>query len=112
MQNIDDAIVQLKGLISFFEDYRKNGFTLAMTAATSVALEMDIEPIFPKKWKIQRKKQFDENTNDVVDTESSEDSFRANYFIIVVDVVIAALERDKLVKSSLLLSWSPTYITA
>ena len=47
--HIDVAIEQLKGLIFYFENYRENGFTSAMVIATSVALEMEIEPVFPKK---------------------------------------------------------------
>ena len=88
--HIDVSIEQLKGLISYFENYRENGFTSAMVIATSVALEMEIEPVFPKKRQIRRKKQFDENAHED-NTQSAEDSFRVNYFIVVLDVVIAAL---------------------
>ena len=47
--HIDVVIKQLKGLISYFENYRENEFTSAMVIATSVALEMEIEHFFPKK---------------------------------------------------------------
>ena len=47
--HIDVVIKQLKGLISYFENYRENEFTFTMIIATSVALEMEIEHFFPKK---------------------------------------------------------------
>ena len=47
--HIDVAIEQLKGLISYFENYRVNEFTSAMVIATSVALEIEIEPFFSQK---------------------------------------------------------------
>ena len=50
--HIDVAIEQLKELISYFENYRENEFTSAIVIATSVALEMEIEPVFPKKRQI------------------------------------------------------------
>ena len=78
-------------MISYFENYRENGFTSAMVIATSVALKMEIEPVFPKKWQIRRKKQFDENAHED-NTQFAKDSFRVNYFIIVVDVVIVVLK--------------------
>ena len=81
----------MKGLISYFKNYRENEFTSIMVIATSVALEMEIEPVFPKKWQIRRKKQFDENAHED-NTQFAKDSFRVNYFIVVVDVVIGALK--------------------
>ena len=38
------AIVQLKGLISYFEKYREDGFENAIVSAKEIAIEMDIEP--------------------------------------------------------------------
>ena len=46
---IDVAIEQLKGLISYFEKYRENGFTDAMIFAKNIAFDLEIEPIFVKK---------------------------------------------------------------
>ncbi|XP_021719554.1 uncharacterized protein LOC110687243 [Chenopodium quinoa] len=52
------------------------------------------EPTFPIKHRITRKRQFDENENDDNDEEiqSSEESFRVNYFLVVVDIAIASLK--------------------
>ncbi|KAK3226237.1 hypothetical protein Dsin_006099 [Dipteronia sinensis] len=88
---IDVAIVQLKGLISYFEKYRENGFTNAMIFAKSTALDMEIESIFVKKRQYRREKLFDESAHEDI-TQSPEESFRVNYFIVVVDVDIASLK--------------------
>ena len=53
--HIDAAIKQLKWLISFFENYRENGFTSTMVTVISVALEMEIEPVFPKNDKFEER---------------------------------------------------------
>ncbi|KAH9745621.1 TTF-type domain-containing protein [Citrus sinensis] len=41
---IDAAINQLKGLTSFFENYRENSFASAMISVKEIANEMEIEP--------------------------------------------------------------------
>ena len=52
---------------------------------------MEIEPIFREKRIIRRKKQFDENVNDVT-THSAEEYFRINYFLYIVDQDIYSIE--------------------
>ena len=48
--NIDVAIDHLKGLVSFFENYRENGFVSAMISAKELANGYEeIEPKFHKK---------------------------------------------------------------
>ncbi|KAL5582202.1 hypothetical protein UlMin_014644 [Ulmus minor] len=74
--HIDVAIDQLKGFLSFFENYRTNGFAYAMISAKEIANEME---------------QFDENVGD--DTiQSVEESFRIDYFIYMVDQVICSFK--------------------
>ena len=63
---IDEAIEQLKGLLSFFEQYRKNGLENALISTKEIAFEMDIELKFRKKHISRRKKQFDENVEDEI----------------------------------------------
>ena len=63
---IDEAIEQLKGLLSFFEKYRENGFENALISTKEIAFEMDIEPKFHEKRISRRKKQFDENVKDEI----------------------------------------------
>ena len=62
-----------------------------MIDAKNIAYDLEIEPIFVKKRQIRRKKQFDENAHEDV-TQSAEESFRVNYFIIVVDIAIGSLK--------------------
>ncbi|XP_026400238.1 zinc finger MYM-type protein 1-like [Papaver somniferum] len=44
--NLDDAVTKLKDLVSFFKDYRRNGFEGALEEAKILATSMNIEPIF------------------------------------------------------------------
>ena len=66
VMHIDFAIDQLKGLISFFKKYRKDGFTSAMISSKEIAIKMEIESIFHEKRIIRKKKQFNENANDEI----------------------------------------------
>ena len=53
---LEDAIVEVKWLISFFERYRENGFSDAMNVAKGIAAELEIDPVFPQKRVIRRKR--------------------------------------------------------
>ncbi|XP_070672535.1 uncharacterized protein [Malus domestica] len=46
---IDVAIEQVQGLIAYFEKYRETGFTEAMINAKKLAIEMEIDPVFPEQ---------------------------------------------------------------
>ncbi|KAG7982756.1 hypothetical protein I3843_04G069800 [Carya illinoinensis] len=59
--HIDVVIDQLKGLISYFQDYGENGFKSTMISSKVIAISMEIELVFREKQIIYRKKQFDEN---------------------------------------------------
>ena len=52
---------------------------------------MNMEPILSTKCCVFRKKQFDENDHDE-EMQSAEESFRVNYFLVVVDMAIASLK--------------------
>ncbi|XP_057770617.1 uncharacterized protein LOC130990394 [Salvia miltiorrhiza] len=88
---IDVAIVILKGLISYFEKYREDGFQSALTLAKELASKMEIDPIFPPKRMIRRKKQFDESCQEEIPL-SDEEYFRINYFLVIVDIAILSLK--------------------
>ncbi|XP_058740955.1 uncharacterized protein LOC131613289 [Vicia villosa] len=88
---IDVAIDQLKGLVSFFEKYRENGFENALISTKEIAIEMNIEPKFREKRIIRRKKQFDE----IIDNEvikSPEESFKTDYFLYIIDQAITSFQ--------------------
>ena len=53
---IDIALKNLEGLISFFDNYRENGFATAMIEAKTIAYDMGIESEFPKKYQSHGKK--------------------------------------------------------
>ncbi|XP_062099617.1 uncharacterized protein LOC133805448 [Humulus lupulus] len=89
--DIDKDIKDLNGLLSYFEDYRQNGFVVAMNSAKKIAIEMRIEPKFCEKRLIRRKKQFDENV-DVDIIKSAEESFRIDYFLYLIDQIICSLK--------------------
>ncbi|XP_047324967.1 zinc finger MYM-type protein 1-like [Impatiens glandulifera] len=58
--DIDVAIGQLKGLISFLQEFRESRFDQALVEAEHIASEMGIKPIFREKHIIRRKRQFDD----------------------------------------------------
>ncbi|KAF8044639.1 hypothetical protein N665_7371s0001 [Sinapis alba] len=95
--DIDDAIAQLKGLVSFFQKYRETGFQEAKAEASKIAVAMDIEPMFNKKNKrlIKKKTHFDEERDkgdDVCQVLSLEDDFRINYFIKMMDQALVSFQ--------------------
>ena len=84
-------IKKLEGVMLFFEIYRNEGFEFSMNIAKSLAFDMNIKPILPTKRCVFRKKQFDENDYDE-EIKSAEESFRVNYFLVVVDMKTASLK--------------------
>ncbi|KAM6558421.1 uncharacterized protein LOC115716398 [Cannabis sativa] len=90
---IDVAMDKIKELISFFERYRETGFYNALNSAKEIAIEMNIDPVFPQRRIIRRKKQFDENLNTPFVELSGEESFRINYFLYLIDQAIVSLTK-------------------
>lgn len=82
--DIDNALVQLKGLVSYLKNYRETGFQTAKAKAKPTAECMDIEPNFLAKKKsiINRKKHFDEDMENDDDFEnlSEEEKFQIDFF--------------------------------
>ncbi|KAK9697609.1 hypothetical protein RND81_08G048500 [Saponaria officinalis] len=95
--DIDDAITQLKGLVSFFHKYRETGFEEALIKAKNIAVAMDIEPIFhvKKKRLIKKRTHFDEETrqdNNESVVLNKEEKFRIDYFINIMDQALVSLQ--------------------
>ncbi|XP_050133090.1 uncharacterized protein LOC126609131 [Malus sylvestris] len=92
---IDVAIEQVQGLIAYFEKYRETGFAEAMINAKKLAIEMEIDPVFPKKRQVRRKRHFDENEGESSQPteQSAEESFRVHYFLYIIDQAIGSLKR-------------------
>ena len=90
--HLDVAIESLKGLVSFFEKYRENGFTSSMIDAKEIADEIKIEPAFQVKCRVVRKKHFDENPNTDREQQSAQENFRTDYFLVLVDMAISQLK--------------------
>ncbi|XP_052621592.1 uncharacterized protein LOC111891056 [Lactuca sativa] len=103
--HIRDALIELssscddakskseaESLVNAIESYDfLLGYAISIDNAKAIASDMEVEPIFPKKRQVTRKKQFDEiNCED--ELLSLEESFRIEYFIYIVDVAIASLE--------------------
>ncbi|KAL7618807.1 uncharacterized protein LOC111896889 [Lactuca sativa] len=53
----DNAITEINKLIGYFKDYRETGFSKAIVEAKEIAIEMSMDPIFPQKRLIERKKK-------------------------------------------------------
>ncbi|KAL7594457.1 hypothetical protein Lser_V15G30358 [Lactuca serriola] len=53
---------------------------------------MGIDPIFPQKRLIERKKRFDESSTTEEVSFTPEENFRVNYFLFIVDQAISSLE--------------------
>ncbi|XP_031116757.1 uncharacterized protein LOC116020421 [Ipomoea triloba] len=85
--NLVSKQLQTKDML--LDNYRENGFSSAMDIAKEIATELEIEPVFPQKRKIRRKRQFDESADDT--SLSPEESFRVHYFLYIVDQAIISL---------------------
>ena len=90
--SIDATLKHIEGVISYFKKYRDEGFTSSMDIAKNIASELNIEPIFPTKRQRKRKKHFDEQDDQDEEIQQSDvDSFRREYFLVMIDSAIASL---------------------
>ena len=88
---IDEAIEQLKGLLSFFEKYKENGFENALISSKEIDFGMNMEHNFCEKHIRRRKKQFYENVDNEI-VKSLQESFRIDYVLYIVDKAIITLQ--------------------
>lgn len=61
---IDATINQLQNVMTFFKKFRNEGFASSINIAKTIALEMGVEPTFPHRRNVTRKKQFDESDSE------------------------------------------------
>ncbi|XP_020257869.1 zinc finger MYM-type protein 1-like [Asparagus officinalis] len=92
---IDVAIELVNGLIVSFRKYRETGFAEAMITAKTLAADLEVDPVFPEKRQIFRKRYFDEvgAQSSELTQQSGEENFRVHYFLLLVDQIIGSLER-------------------
>jgi hypothetical protein len=108
---LDATLKQIKGVISYFEKYREEGFDASIETAKSIASSMGIEPKFPTKPQGKRKKHFGELNDDIEELQlSAIEDFKYSYFIVIVDHAIVSLttrfERLKKFEKKYLVSYS------
>ncbi|TYG73055.1 hypothetical protein ES288_D04G069300v1 [Gossypium darwinii] len=70
---IDTTIKQLEDVLPCFEKYRDEGFTSTMNIAKSIALDMN-------------------NNQEDEEIQSSDELFRVDYFLVIVDMSITSLK--------------------
>ena len=73
---------QIEGMVKYFNTYRNEGFALSMIIAKDIAAQMNVEPSFPVKRRVLRKKQFDEIDCDEAVLQA-EKEFEVNYFFLL-----------------------------
>ena len=90
--SLDGTLKQIDGVITYFQDYRDTGFSASIETAKSIASSMDVEPTFPTKRQGKRKKHFDEQNDETEELQRSAiDSFKEEYFLVIVDHAIVSL---------------------
>ena len=90
--SLDGTLKQIEGVITYFQDYRDTGFSASIETAKSIASSMDVEPTFPTKRQGKRKKHFDEQNDETEELQRSAiDSFKEEYFLVIVDHAIVSL---------------------
>ncbi|XP_021861362.2 uncharacterized protein [Spinacia oleracea] len=88
---IGATMKEVGDVMLYFEKYRNEGFESSMNISKNLAFDMNVEPTLPTKRHIIRRRQFDEDDNDD-EIQSPEESFRVNYFLVVVDMAITSLK--------------------
>ncbi|XP_074293010.1 uncharacterized protein LOC141619895 [Silene latifolia] len=80
---------------------------LVICVAKNIAIELNVDPIFPERRVIRRKKYFDENQASSSDEvpQTTEESFRVNYFLYIVDQLLKDILPDKEMKATDILNF-------
>jgi len=90
---IDSALHQIEGIMQYFNNYRNEGFESSLKIAKKkLATEMGVEPTFPLKRRVTRKKHFDESECSDEAILQAEKAFEVNYFLVMVDMETTSLK--------------------
>jgi hypothetical protein len=87
---IDSTLQLIQGVVSYFDTYREEGFASSVITAKEIASDMGVEPTFPVKRQVTRKKQFDETEYNEAIFKAEKD-FKVNYFLVMIDNAITSL---------------------
>jgi hypothetical protein len=88
---IDATLMRIEDTMSYFQNYRNNGFASSLIIAKEIASELGVEPSLPVKRHAKRKKQYDETDCEEANLEV-EKAFEVNYFLAMVDIAISSLK--------------------
>ncbi|CAH9078978.1 unnamed protein product [Cuscuta europaea] len=86
------CVMNMNDLIIHLNKYSEEGFEDALNTTKGIALEMGLEPGFPKKRLKRRKRYFDEDNEEDDEDKSPEDSFKCFYFNVVMDAALMSLQ--------------------
>nr|XP_051205081.1 uncharacterized protein LOC127318638 [Lolium perenne] len=91
---IDSTLKQIEGIMEFFGKYRSTGFSASLIIAKELANDMKIQPSFPIKRRVTRKKHFDESDDDANNEEilAAEKAFQVDFFYVMVDMANTSLK--------------------
>jgi hypothetical protein len=88
---MDSTLSQIEGVISYVKSYRNEGFTTSINIAKTIASDMNVDPQFPTKRRGKRKRHFDEESDEDEEIRSARESFRVDYFLVMIDAAITSL---------------------
>ena len=89
---LDSALQQIEGIMQYFNNYRNEGFESSLKIAKNLATGISVEPSFPLKCKVTRKKHFDESECSDEAILQAEKDFEVNYFLVMVDMATTSLK--------------------
>ncbi|XP_004305112.1 PREDICTED: uncharacterized protein LOC101308403 [Fragaria vesca subsp. vesca] len=76
--HISVAIGEVKGLIAWLDKFRETGFIDAIITTKEIAATLNVEPAFPVRRPIQRKRFFDESNSGSIPSSSALNSLNDN----------------------------------
>jgi hypothetical protein len=87
---LDVAIQQIKGLVTYLTKYRDTSFHSAMITAKKIGSAVYVEQVFKQNRNRRRKRQFGYESTDK-GTLAAEQAFRTGYFLGIIDQAITSM---------------------